>query len=765
MNPSASIRILVADDDQAVLDTYGSILSPPKGEEAALFSDLDELAGSLFGEKPEASPSDSEFLYEIVQCSQGDQAQEAVARALAEQRPFSVAFLDVRMPPGPDGVRTAEGIRKLDPLIELVMVTGYSDLYPEEIARRVPPLHKLLYIQKPFHTQEIKQFAAALGKKWQMEMQLHSAHEGLVSANRELRVEVDRRRRAEAQYKNFLESSPDPVMVQDLEGLVTYLNPAFTRVFGWEIDEVRGRAPEFMPSDQVRDDSSLLERVGRGETVSGVESVRLTKDGRRLSVALSEAGFLDEEGELKGVVSTIQDITERKKNEAEVRFIAYHDTLTGLPNRKSFYECLEDELIKSDFRARGERRSNPGESWALLFMDLDKFKNVNDTLGHDAGDELLRIVGGRIKRCLRREDHLFRLGGDEFTIILSNLARERDSARVAEKIRKSVSLPLSIKGNELHISASIGISVYPDDGRNVETLVKNADMAMYAAKDTGQGYHFFTEEMNRAVLERMKLESGLRSALYENQFEIHYQQLVDKSHRIVGAEALLRWRHPEMGLVSPAKFIPVAEENGAIVPIGKWVLHTACRQARVWYDMGYEAFYVAVNLSSRQFSEPDLIEMVEEVLETSALPPHCLRLEVTESGIMKNPQKASKTMLELRERGIRFAIDDFGTGYSSLSYLKQFPVDALKIDRSFVKDSLTNKDDREIIKTIIAMAGSLEMSTVAEGVESRELHNYLTGEGCTIIQGFYHGRPVPAESFEAVLRSGYGNNGLKEEVS
>jgi diguanylate cyclase (GGDEF)-like protein len=413
---------------------------------------------------------------------------------------------------------------------------------------------------------------------------------------------------------------------------------------------------------------------------------------------------------------------------------------------------LEDKLVQS-YSQDGEKRRVARHNWALLFLDLDKFKHVNDTLGHDVGDDLLKAVAARLQHCVRKSDYIFRLGGDEFTIILNDLINDADVAKVAQKIQEEVGRPCRIRDNELYITVSIGISVYPNDGEDVETLVKNADMAMYAAKEEGQGYRFFTEGMHRQALERMILESNLRNALHRNQFVLYYQPLVDDRHRIIGMEALLRWQHPELGMISPAKFIPLAEETGDIVPIGKWVLHTACQQARKWYDMGYEELYVAVNLSTRQFKEPDLVDTVEQVLETTGLPQECLKLEITEGGIMENPEQVIAKMKLLRAKGIRFSIDDFGTGYSSLSYLKRFPIDILKIDRSFVTDSPTNKDDQEIIKTIISMARNLNMDTVAEGVETEEQLDFLARQGCHMMQGYYFGRPMPADKFEDMLHT------------
>lgn len=577
-----------------------------------------------------------------------------------------------------------------------------------------------------------------------------------MNANEQLAEEIEERKRiedalrkSEERHRIVLESVPDPVVVYDMEGYVAYLNPAFSKIFGWTLRECIGRTIDFVPIEHLQEARLLFEKIQCGETVSGIETTRLTKDAKQVEVSISGAGFFDQNHTLQGSVITIQDITARKKTEQEIRHLAYHDMLTGLHNRKSFYMRLEDHILQSQSQEGKRRQIN--SKWALLFLDLDRFKYVNDTLGHDVGDELLKFVAKRLKICLRKSDYIFRLGGDEFTIILNGLTDDTDVAKVAKKLREEVARPYRIAGQEIYITVSIGISVYPVDGQNVEALVKNADMAMYAAKDERQGYRFFTEEMNKVALERMMLEGSLRNALQQNQFIIYYQPLVNEYNRVVGSEALLRWRHPDIGLISPAKFIPLAEETGAIIPIGKWVLASACLQAKTWYDKGYTDFYVAVNLSTRQFREADLVETVEQVLRDTGLPPHCLKLEVTESGIMENPEEAIEKMQQLREHGIHFSIDDFGTGYSSLSYLKRFPIDTLKIDRSFVMDSTVNKDDQEIIKTIIAMAKNLKLNTVAEGVETKAQQDFLVLQGCRMMQGFYFGKPMPAEAFERIL--------------
>ena len=562
--------------------------------------------------------------------------------------------------------------------------------------------------------------------------------------------------KSEERHRTVLEAAPDPVIVRDMDGRVIYLNPAFTRVFGWTLDECRGRPIDFVPEENRPETDDFMSHIKKGISFSGVETRRFGKSGQLVDVSISGAVFMDTHGHPEGFVNTLQDITERRKKDEELKYVAYHDMLTSLPNRKSFYMCLDDLLHHSS-------RRNSDRAWALMFLDLDKFKQVNDALGHDTGDQLLQGVAGRLKGCLRETDHLFRLGGDEFTIILTNLGRDIDVARVASKILKSITRPFFLSSQEIFTSTSIGISVFPNDGWDVEGLVKNADMAMYAAKESGgSDYRFFTEEMNRKALYRMKMENSLRKALDRNEMMLYYQPLVDKANRIVGMEALLRWHHPEMGMILPNDFIRITEETGIIVPLGLWVLQTACVQTKRWYDAGFTDLFVAVNVSARQLQEPDFVQMVLETVEFSGLPPNLLRLEVTESSVIRNPEVCIAKMKALRGKGISFSIDDFGTGYSSLSYLKRFPIDTLKIDRSFITDAMNNQGDREIIKTIIDMARNLSIDAVAEGVETQEQMDFLAGYGCTRMQGFLFAHPVPVEKFRTLLEKQNGGSPAAE---
>ena len=754
------LRILVADDDDNTLRLYQHVLSRRRA-----ISEISSQSGKFTKELSETKEP-KVFIpdFELLPCHQGDEAVNAVSQSLKDGRYFAIAFLDIQMPPGPDGIWTAEKIRALDPYIEIVLMTAYLGQDPRNIAHRILPVHKLLYIQKPLHPHEIYQFAVSLGAKWstgrelrkihtELEKRVHDRTVELVNTNERLEKEIEEREQAEEHSRQLLqavETMQLGVMITDLNGKILYTNFSGSQMHGYQREELLGQPSKILTLPEFQSSPSLDQIKGWKGLIR--ESVSRRKDGTTFPVWLMSEIVKDAKEEPCAIVTSYEDITERKKTEEEIKFLAYHDVLTKLPNRKSFYLQMEQELARSRSRGGGTRRSGMYK-WALLFLDLDRFKDVNDTLGHDVGDELLKLMATRIQNCLRQSDHIFRLGGDEFTIILTDLINDTDVAKVAKKIRENIAQPCYVKDHELYMTVSIGISIYPDDGHNVETLVRNADMAMYVAKGENEGYRFFAEKMHRRALKRMTMENHLRNAVQHKHFTLFYQPLVDTHNQLVGVEALIRWFHTELGSTSPSQFIPLAEETGHIIPIGKWVLFTACQQTQKWHEMGYNTLYVSVNLSPHQFKDETLIETIEKVLESTGFAPEYLKLEVTESGIMGDPEQAIVKMNILREKGIHFSIDDFGTGYSSLSYLKRFPIDTLKIDRSFVIDAPSNKDDQEIIKTIISMARNLRMDTVAEGIETKAQRDMLSSYGCHVMQGYYCGRPMPADKFEEFLQT------------
>ncbi|MDB5808504.1 MAG: hypothetical protein JWN94_626 [Betaproteobacteria bacterium] len=444
------------------------------------------------------------------------------------------------------------------------------------------------------------------------------------------------------------------------------------------------------------------------------------------------------------ISSQIGQFIARKEAESHLTFFANHDTLTGLPNRAMFNQRLTQAL------ARAQRLSTMA---AVLFIDLDRFKVINDTLGHDAGDQLLKQLAERLRECLREGDTFGRLGGDEFVVLIEDVAGPTQISGVAQKILETVARPYMISGQEFHVTASIGVSVYPDDGLDQQTLLKNADIAMYRAKEQGKNNHtFYSAQMNSHTFERLALETSLRRAIEREEFLLHYQPKVDmRSGRITGVEALVRWQHPELGMVPPGQFIALAEEAGLIAPIGDWVLRTACAEAQSWVAKGMSPIGVAVNLSARQFAGDELAASIMRVLRETGLDPHLLELEITESTVMHNAERAAEVLQHLKRLGVRIAIDDFGTGYSSLSYLKRFPISSVKIDRSFVLDLPTNKDDAAITQAVIAMAHSLRLRVIAEGVETSEQYQFLEEHQCDEMQGHYFSKPVDGPTMARLL--------------
>ena len=492
---------------------------------------------------------------------------------------------------------------------------------------------------------------------------------------------------------------------------------------------------------RLRNVKAGVERMSRGEFAA-----RLKTDAT------------DEIGQLKIAVNTMAHDLEASRDELLVRiqsereaaqqveYLAYHDKLTGLYNRSMFSRLLEQGLTES-------RRY--GRPLAVMFVDLDRFKNINDTLGHEAGDALLQEVAQRLKSCMRDSDTIARMGGDEFVVLLPSANDQEGLAAAAQKILGVLAQPFAIGGQEFRVTASIGISMYPGDGDDEPTLMKHADIAMYQAKEEGRNsFMFYSPAMNRHSIERLAFESSLRMALEAQQFHVHYQPKVDcRTGRMTGVEALLRWRHPELGAVSPAKFIPVAEEMGLIVPLGRWVLQTVCRQHVAWIHQGLAPLRVAVNLSARQFADDRLLDDVTSILAETGMKAVHLEVEITESMLMRQPEKAKRVLEAFKRLGIWLSVDDFGTGYSSLSNLKRFPIDTIKVDRSFVRDLPANQEDQAITDAIIGMAKTLNMSVVAEGVETHGQAHFLRDRGCDEIQGFYFSRPVAPEAIAGILQA------------
>ncbi|MBC8212620.1 MAG: EAL domain-containing protein [Gammaproteobacteria bacterium] len=548
-----------------------------------------------------------------------------------------------------------------------------------------------------------------------------------------------------------VEQSPNPIMITDLDTKIEYVNAAFNQVSGYSSDEALGKTPQLLKSGETPIEvyQDMWAHLLRGEVWRG-ELTNQRKDGSVYDELAIISPVRDANGTITNYLGIKENITEKKHAEARIQQLAYFDQLTGLPNRSQLIDRFNSAL---SFAQRNT------EKLALMFLDLDHFKNINDTLGHSIGDKLLVKVAHRLKRILREEDTLSRLGGDEFILLLPNT--EEDEARqIAIKLIEAIALPFQLDQYELGSTLSIGIAIYPLDGEDFETLLRNADTAMYRVKQAARNdFCFFTEEMQLHSARALKLLNALRHALARNELQLHYQPQIELvSGRVIGAEALLRWNNAELGMISPAEFIPIAEESGLILPIGEWVLRSAVTQMKRWMDDGLAPIVVAVNLSVVQFRHPNLTDLVTRILKQAGLPAQYLELELTEAVAMKDPQGAIGVMNRLHEQGIQMSIDDFGTGYSSLSYLKKFKIAKLKIDQSFVRDIIDDPDDRAIVVAIINLARSLGIQTLAEGVETEHQQSLLQAQGCDEVQGYYYSRPLPADQFEAYVRNKTGLN-------
>ena len=550
-----------------------------------------------------------------------------------------------------------------------------------------------------------------------------------------------------------LNSIGDAVICTDVRGNITFLNLVAEKMTGWPREEAAGqpmtavfRIIDAITRETIPDPMKMA--LGQNRTVHlPLNCILIRRDGFEIPIEDSVSPIHDRQGRVTGAVIVFRDVSAARALTQQMTYSAQHDFLTGLPNRM----LVEDRISQAIIQA-----SRHDAKMAVLFLDLDGFKHINDSLGHAIGDKLLQSVAGRLTDCVRGSDTVSRQGGDEFVVLLSEVKRPEDPAISARRILGSLAVPHQIESHDLHVTTSIGVSVYPDDGRDAETLIKNADTAMYQAKENGhQSYQFFKSAMNVRAVERQSIEESLRRALERHEFALQYQPKIDlKTGEISGAEALIRWTHPTRGPVSPAQFIPVAEDCGLIVPIGNWVLGEACRQAQAWLRAGLPLGTMAVNISAMEFRDEDFLEGVFAILKDTGLEAKYLELELTESVLMKRAEATQLILKALRERGVQVAVDDFGTGYSSLSYLRKFPIDALKIDQSFVRQITTAPDETTIVTAIISMARSLKLRVVAEGVETQGELEFLQAHHCDEAQGYYFGRPVVGERFAALLKTG-----------
>ncbi len=552
-----------------------------------------------------------------------------------------------------------------------------------------------------------------------------------------------------------IEQIHDSVNITDMDGFVTSWNHASQEMFGYSADEIIGKHISMI---HLKKNLSIFPDIREEFMKNGefrIELELITKSKNLIFVSLTLSLLKDENGIPTNIVGYSQDITKRKKAEKELKkqkdildHQAHHDALTNLPNRALFNDRLEQGI---------EKAKRNKKSMALLFIDLDHFKEINDSLGHAVGDEILKVTSKRLKNVIRDGDSLARLGGDEFTIILDNLAQGQDASLLAQKILKVLAQPIIIENHELYVSSSIGISLFPQDGDLAVNLLKYADSAMYKAKDNGRNnFQFYSAEMTELAFERVVMETALRSAIVNEELIVYYQPQVDATNnKLIGMEALVRWQHPTMGLVSPNKFIPLAESTGLIVEIDQYVMRTAMKQMTIWQEKGLSTGILYMNLAVKQLQQKDFIEILKNLMKETECKAQCIGLEVTEGQIMTNPQEAIIILKGISDLGIELAIDDFGTGYSSLSYLKKLPIDKLKIDQSFVRDLPDDEEDAGITNAVIALAKSLNLKIIAEGVETKEQKEFLVENGCNNIQGYLYSKPVSASEMESIILNGF----------
>ena len=550
------------------------------------------------------------------------------------------------------------------------------------------------------------------------------------------------------QTRALLDSLPDPAWLADRNHRLIAVNDAYVKACGHPREEIVGRELEdIWPPETAlalrNQDGAALARQSQHRR----EGTQPVAGGGQCHFEYISTPVADENGTLTGVAGVARDITQIRQDQERIRHMAHHDTLTDLPNRVLLQERMALALADE---------AGTETQIALMVLDLDRFKNINDSLGHEVGDQLLLQVAQRLSHNLNERDTVSRQGGDEFAILLRHCAGVGRVAAIAQRLIDAITKPFHVGEHELLVTASIGISVYPQDGADIGTLLRNADTAMYQAKNTERGsFQFFTQEMNARVFERMAMETSLRRALQGRELRLHYQPQVDATTgRIVGLEALIRWHHPELGEILPGRFIPIAEETGLINGIGEWVLKEACRQCRSWMDLGLKPGVMAVNLSAVQFRQRGLTQLVSAALKEAGLPPQWLELEITETTLMHDSRRIAETLEELKALGVRLSMDDFGTGYSSLSYLKRLPIDKIKIDQSFVRGLPDNEEDAAIVRSITGICTHLHKNVIAEGVETQAQRDYLLQHGCSEMQGYHFSRPLPAPEVELLLRQG-----------
>jgi len=733
-------RILIIDDTNSIHEDFRKILCP-----TGVVDDLQSAEQALFGDT--VTVSHAEQVFELDSAFQGREGLARVEQALIEGRPYAMAFIDMRMPPGWDGLETIERLWQVDPKLQVALCTAYSDYSLEDMNERIEMGDRLLILKKPFDAIEIRQLANALTVKWQMTEEAALKMDLLEQA-------VEERTRELSDANIIVQNSP--TILYRLRG-----EPSFPLMYiSHNITKFGHVAKDLMASsdwakelihqeDQPKVDAAMARVLDKDAQGASIEFRLRTGDGQWRWVENRYVPVRDAEGRLLEVEGIIIDITERKAAEEKIALLARTDGLTGLANRSTMIERLHQSF------AAAQRGALP---FAVFYLDLDHFKRINDTLGHPIGDLLLQEVSQRIRDCTREGDLVARLGGDEFAILQAEMSDPSICGALAAKIRNALVEPYSLDGNEVRISVSIGISTYATDSDSADTLLVQADMALYRSKEKGRNqYHFHSDEINQEVSERVAIANDLKEAISQNQLELHYLPEVDlTSGRILGMEALVRWNHPTRGLLGADVFIPAAEKTGTIVALGHWVLDRACQQMRQWRDEGMAPTVIAINLSLAQLKSGT--ELLKDVIETTSrwdLSPSDLQFDVTEATLAQTKWTQNDVLPRLRALGVRIAIDDFGTDYSSFDYLKTYRVNNLKLAQSFINHATEDADSATTLKAIINFAREVGIGIIAEGVETLEQRSSLISTGSPMTaQGYYFSKAVDSQQAALLLQRG-----------
>jgi diguanylate cyclase (GGDEF)-like protein/PAS domain S-box-containing protein len=738
MSTPANRRILLVDDLPSIHEDFRKILCPSEPT-----TDLDADEALLFGE-PTRTAS---FRFEMDSAFQGLEALEKVSASLLADSPYAMAFLDMRMPPGWDGVETAERLWQVDPRLQIVFCTAFSDYAWTEVLTRLDVRDRLLILKKPFDTIEVYQFANALTTKWQMTEQAAFKMSSLEEA-------VEQRTRELSNANIIVQNSP--VILYRLRG-----EPAFPLIYISHNITKLGHDPQSLlispgwartlidPRDQAKVGEAMARILDKDAEGASIEFRLVTADGALRWVENRYVPVRDKEGRLIEVEGIVIDITKRKAAEEKITQLARTDGLTGLANRSTFTERLGQSYA-------GAQRG--ALAFAILYLDLDKFKPVNDTFGHPVGDLLLQQVAQRLRDCTRESDLVARLGGDEFAILQGEIKEPANAGTLAAKIQTALALPYCVNGNDINISVSIGISPYVPGNSGAAAMLVQADLALYRSKDEGRNqYHFHSDDLDQEVLDRVTLAGEIKRAIDRHEFELQYQPQVElSSQNIVGMEALVRWNHPTRGLLAPGVFIPIAEKSGAIIALGHWVLDQACHQLRIWRKSGLSLPVIAINLSLFQLtSGRELVRDVTETIAKWGLTPSDLEFDVTEATLAQLTWTQNDVLPQLREIGVKIAIDDFGSEYSSFDYVRAYRVNHLKIAQSFINRSTTDPERAATIRAIVNFARDIGIVVIAQGVETEQQRDLLSStDTMTQAQGFHFSKPVAADRAGELLRQG-----------